>query len=128
MPQYRVPHARAHLGANAGADTGTDERAHKRADERANSVANAEPNEHADYGAHSNPDTSTHIFPDGAADTTAARRLRPERIWAIYPVLEDVRRGNATTNEIHRGGAGARRQGVRQLSRDALVQQCGVQV
>ena len=51
-------------------------------------------------------------------------RLRDERLRQVDTVLEDVRRRNAVTNEIHRGGAGARRQGVRQLSRDTLVQQC----
>ena len=115
MPEFRVSHAGAHLGTDARADAHANAWADTIAVACTNDIANAEPDEYSNQGTYTKPDTCAHLFPDGATDATAAHRLRDERVWDIYPVLEDVRRWHAVAYEIHRDGASARRPGVWQF-------------
>ena len=109
MPEFRVSHAGAHLGTDARADAHANAWADTIAVACTNDIANAEPNEYPNHGTYPNSDTCAHLFPDCATDATAAHRLRHERVWFIYSVLEDVRRRHAVAYAIYRDGARARR-------------------
>ena len=128
MPVYGLPNAVAHTApdvvtnanANGCADTGANVGTDVESDKRAKLVADAKPHARADTDAVASANTSS--------DATRTSGLCDERLRQVDTVLEDVRRRNAVTNEIHRGGAGARRQGVRQLSPGAGLQPGGVHV
>ena len=124
MPVYGLPNAVAHTApdvvtnanANGCADTGANVGTDVESDKRAKLVADAKPHARADTDAVASANTSS--------DATRTSGLRDERLRQVDAVLEDVWRRNTAEDQINRDGAGARRQGVRQLSRDTLVQQC----
>ena len=128
MPVYGLPNAVAHTAPDTPPDTASN----APTDAAANAPPDQLPDAFSYAVSHAPPDQLPYAvsdsLPDSLPDAARSSGLRDERLRQVDTVLEDVRRRNAVTNEIHRGGAGARRQGVRQLSPGAGLQPGGVHV